>query len=210
MAFIEQSNNTKILLASIYNNCSTNENINEALNKILQVAGNNQLIIGGDFNAHHQLWSQNSTNQDNAGKTIAKWLQDQAILNNLEVIPTLEPTFYRKETGTYIDFFITNVNRILFDKKYPNFAATHESFSDHRAIEIIITTKQPTLKEKYTIINFKKTIFPHFKSILDRESEDLQVPTNQNITNEEFEPFTLKITDIIDRAVKNAVLVQEI
>ena len=210
MAFMEQSNNTKILLASIYNNSCTNKNINEALNKILQIAGNNQLIIGGDFNAHHQLWSQNITNQDNAGKTIAKWLQDQAILNNFEVIPTVEPTFYRQETGTYIDFFITNVNHILFDQNYPNFAITHESFSDHRAIEIIISTNQPTLKEKYSILNFKKTNIPHFKSILDRESQDIQIPTNQNITNEEIEAFTLKITESIDRAVKNAVPVQEI
>lgn len=98
-------NNEKVLLTTIYRppNVSINNFVAD-IEKILNKHRRHKHLIAGDFNARSELFGDSKFN--NEGKTIAHWLTNDANKFNVHLESTTQPTCWRSDTGTFIDFAI--------------------------------------------------------------------------------------------------------
>lgn len=94
-AILVKTTNNPIFIIAAYRFHNNNARLDtNDLDKILTEFENSHashLIIGGDFNAKHAHWgnTSNCTNETD----LLNW----ATINNLRIISSLEPTFYRNE-----------------------------------------------------------------------------------------------------------------
>lgn len=147
--------------------------------------------MGGDFNARNIEWNDDSCNKNGI------ILHNLCLKSNLSVLSPASPTCFRAENGSFIDFFITNNTEHLHLSKVTNIP----SFSDHTAIHInIINVHTNTISLTHRkIFNFAR-IKPLNKFITEK-FEDLNIPNNHNISNDEIDDITAKFESIFIEAV---------
>uniref|UniRef100_A0A1B0DHH3 Endonuclease/exonuclease/phosphatase domain-containing protein n=1 Tax=Phlebotomus papatasi TaxID=29031 RepID=A0A1B0DHH3_PHLPP len=98
--------------------------------------GGRNILVGGDFNAHAELWGSNTTNS--RGRSVQGWIEE----NGLIVLNDGRPTRIAcpPNTSSAIDITLATPNSSMFW----NWALLDESFgSDH--IPIITTFRNPRL-----------------------------------------------------------------
>jgi hypothetical protein len=151
----------------------------EDYSKYFKTLGN-RFLAGGDFNAKHQFWGSRITRSE--GRQMLAAIQE----NNMGLLTTGEPTYWpadRRRVPDLLDFCVTKG----IDTKLCTIKSSFELAADHSSIivtlnsEIILTTKNPTLTNKYT--NWQT-----FRHLLD-ERLNLNIP--------------LKTAEDIDIAVEN-------
>lgn len=120
LAKLKLINNKTLIIASIYkppseiiNRKQTLIKINPyELNEIFKIDKNATYLIGGDFNAKHTLWN-NNTNCTN-GKIISEWYETHKNIHNISIYTSQNPTCMRSIEGSHIDFgLISNELNIL-------------------------------------------------------------------------------------------------
>lgn len=147
------NNNQNFTFTSIYIPPNTNNNvIKKHLEKLLNKYDNvNNVIIGGDINAHHYMWN-NFNKIDERGSIIAD------IINNskFHLLNDGNPTFFQLHNNNYTSAIdITLIKTNIIDKIEWN--TVHESLgSDHFPIIIKINNPDGDLQKNKNIINYKK------------------------------------------------------
>lgn len=183
--------NTKIIVAAIYKRPQNTLDTND-LETVMNL--NRQVIIGGDMNAHHQLWNCKRTNRD--GRSI-----HDMIFRNLQtykIIYPEEPTYYPsddKKSPSTIDFFITkNIHTRQLAR------TISETDSDHNPVytKIYETPERYTERSYIVKYNYKKADWTQFK---DDVSNQLDL-TQTILTRCEIDQEVRKLTELIQHSIK--------
>lgn len=140
---------------------------------------NDQFMIFGDFNAHHQSW--NCHNMNTSGKSLYELHQNSGFI----IYNTNEHTHYPHSgrTPSTIDLLLSN-SGMNFDLR-----THHDHFmSDHAPI--ICSTGSDVHHTQQKIFDYSKANWGQYRRIINEKIHELPVP---NITNEidiAFEQFT--------------------
>ncbi len=149
IAIRKNNQNTLMDIFSVYvpNGSSLEE---EEFSKLIQGRSEN-LIIGGDFNAHHGRWETTCSNPNQSGRAIARLLDED---NNLELVtPTNLGTRQNPTTLTFSTIDLTLMS--------PHLALTSDTTtvphlsSDHLSIHIKIRTEPMISTARPPTWNFK-------------------------------------------------------
>lgn len=186
---IPLENNEDILLISLYNQCAASRaDIRHDLDLLNAFCQNyTQFIIGGDFNARHQLWMDTlSTPQ---GVAISDWLCDNSHDHSFEIVSQPIPTFPR--TPSTLDFFMCSPHLICRIPTLTNFFCTAiVSDSDHLAVKLNLRLRTnfnilATPQQEY--INYAKINWRVFQNSLTEKLQNCTPCTSANLTNEDID-----------------------
>lgn len=201
---LQLENQKKILIASIYVTPTQNTLNTNKLSQIIKLAKKNtEIIIGGDFNAHHPLWKNLNTN--NNGSNLYNWYTN----NNLQITlkSTLYPTRYTHMLEAYIDLFLISPSiNISFSPGYSNYLQTFPFESDHAAIKLSISldgklsTEPPT-----TIHNFKNTNGKEFNTKLNTGIFNINIPENRNMNAHEIDQSIESLSNLFIDTIETTV-----
>lgn len=148
-------------------------------------------LIGGDFNARSPNWNDSVYNRN------GNLLQSLLTQSNFRISPSPFPTCYRAEEGSFIDFFVhRNVERLVLSS-----ASNLPSFSDHNAVRIAINNvaSNAISKDKRKIFNF--TRIKPLNSFIGERLDELALPYNRNVCNDEIDEYASKVELIFKEAI---------
>jgi hypothetical protein len=204
---IPLSNGKNLIVVAVYiAKCMQNTiDIND-LNLILNLKNNDtEIIIGGDFNAHHPFWQSNITSPN--GRAIYNWYMDVFSIHAISLNSTLFPTRHCYESNAYLDlFFVSNSININYQPGYSNFLKTIPFESDHHAVVLPISLEantilmEPIMIKNYAITNWKK-----FNKKIDDSIQNLQIPEDRNISNLEIDIHLTELTDLLQNTIETEV-----
>ena len=124
----------------------------------INLTANEQVIIAGDFNAHHTQWS--AITNDRNGKYLAQFIEN----HDLALTNVKTNTFTKGLYSTLIDLTIIPTSLLLSTTSYVK-SSTHGS--DHFPI-ITQVNSASHLEPEYTeTYNFNKANFQSYKHLLD-------------------------------------------
>lgn len=175
---------SRVVLCSIY---VKNENLYvlEKLKELIDFCknGNLQLIVGGDFNAHHYIWGSEEANK--RGDDIMNFIGlSELYIHNFGS----EPTFRRTNCATVIDLTLSTQ---FISHKIKNWKVKSEfTGSDHRYINYnLIVDEEITLKKRCP----RKTDWGKYERVIEKLSD---FPTNFENLND-FDEKTRLFSEIL-------------
>ena len=161
----------KLFIASTYiePNDDANGTINAITSFLSDTKGSLQLV-GGDFNASHQLWNCEISNE--RGNTIADMIHaNNMAVCNIGNTPTFEAVRHQNHCSSIVDITLASENLIAcVDDWTVNLDAC--SSSDHNAIEFKISmdaNPTPTTRTTTYLFNNKTAKWHEFREALRRE-----------------------------------------
>lgn len=189
----------KIHIFSAYNK-SGRVNYSADLNTIMQLVGNNPIVLGGDLNSRDPEFGDKYTNT--SGRRLYQWLTNEGLKYNVSQVPTYRPT----REDSYLDFFlVSNSLNIEFDKLHPYFLKTIDYESDHKAVEIILTDQAISRSQPIVLNDFSNTNLLKFHQIINQKVEENQLNPNRNLSNDEITEAAIDISKILEEAMEKAV-----
>lgn len=191
--------NKQINIAAIYNSTGRN-NIKNDINTICSYFNSGETIIGGDYNAKNTAWGD--VKQNESGKSLKEWLDNDGYLNNMVHLPTFKPT----REDSFLDFFlISNRLSIKYSNKHPLYLKILPSFSDHAAVELEVINQKMANQEKQTRLDFRNTDIPKYQRIITNGIRQLNLVDDRNLNNEEIINASTQLTNVIKIAIDSAV-----
>lgn len=195
---IPLSGNQNLLVASIYNPQCPPTTLIDSLDSLLALAGNSSIIIGGDFNAKHTLWGNDSASTNSSGISLYNWLMDNAFASRLSLHPTSLPTHHTNTSHTYIDFFLTSNHVNVTYQPHSHGLLTLPYDSDHDAVEIVCSlASPPLLQEPITIPDFGRADWNKFSSLVSSQLDEIHIPENVCLTGSEIDTIIGQITSTL-------------
>lgn len=191
-----------ICVISVYRSVTRNTPVSHDLIKIKNVCTNNnwELVIGGDFNAKHQLW--HNTTICSAGRALAQWFINESVNHNLSMYCPTQYTYTNGRQTTIIDLFVTSSSINVTSTN----AHVIDYDSDHRAIHInVLLTSRPLRNNPPTFLNYKAVNWDSFKTQLNRRVAHINIPDDNNlpsaVIDEKLQQITCAIQSTIDTIV---------
>jgi exonuclease III/ribonuclease HI len=209
VAGLLKTNMQKILLMSVYipwNSHRTKEENDAALVQRLQAAttawetakekwgADTQLLVGGDFNRHDQLWGGDSvahSQRQGEGTPILEWMCDHGVRS---MLPRGTKTFQAGPTESTIDLVLASGG--LTERFLKCHIHEVDHGSDHRAI-VSIFNDQKAQEDELPNINFRKTDWDAVRS-------DLMEQNNHTTTIRTAEELEAQ-TELIIPRVRDAI-----
>lgn len=203
-ACLIRSNNKSFLIVAVYRFTNRLPLDVSDLDTVVNAAlawNNCSLIMGGDFNARHELWFNNS--RCASGTNLNEWLTHNGRVSGVKIAHTLQPTFYRGTYSSFLDFFLIDETLII-----PSNTTTHNCLnildypSDHRAVELFISIdnelhRAPPIK----IPIYSKTNWRTFNEAIEEGLVDVKVENLKNMTTVEIDTAIVKLTDVINNTM---------
>lgn len=125
-----------VIAAYRYNGSRTSidtEDLDKMITKF-RLSNASQLVIGGDLNARHMNWGNNTN--CSSGLKLDHWIQN---LQDFKLLQTEEPTYYRLDYSSFLDVFIvSNSLNVIYPVQHPNKLDILDYPSDHRAVHLKI------------------------------------------------------------------------
>lgn len=199
---IKTIDGSKLVIISIYKPPKNRIDVSE-LTKLNKLEPNAKIIIAGDFNAHNLLW--NSYKTCITGKQIENWYNDHKVALNIQLYSTENPTCFRSDEPSNIDFALISDNIKVNNSTNSNKVPTVTSFSDHAAIVYCINSNKIVANKKSTIKNFDKTNWQLFNAFIDLKISELNVPVNHNMNINSIDHTAKKLEEIFSEAVSKFV-----
>ena len=200
---IALENNENILLISLYNQCSASQSdIKHDLDLLNAFCQNyTHFIIGGDFNARHQLWMDSINSPQ--GIAISDWLCANSHNHSFEIVSQPIPTFPR--TPSTLDFFMCSPNLICRIPTLENFTcSTIVSDSDHLAVKLDLrlrTNFNILADSPQEYINYKKINWEVFQSSLTDKLLPYTPSSSTNLSNQDID----STIDIIENSITDTI-----
>lgn len=196
-----------ILLVSAYRHQKNSHALDtEDLEKIVAISHNcgaTHLIIGGDFNALHEMWK--NTNRNPSGIRLSQWLQSNAL--DLRLLTTKHPTFHRSNYSSRLDLFLVSPDTdVQFPPGPVDELEVLDYPSDHRAVKLRINIDSRLTKvipKKFP--NYNATDWRMFKDTLDSKLRDLNVPNHRNMSPTEIDDSIDQFTSAIRSTIAEIV-----
>lgn len=204
---IPLNNNKYLIIATVYVAKSMQNTIDTGdLNKILNLKNyDSDIIMGGDFNAHHPLWLSDNTSPN--GRALYKWYVDNFSTQSISLNSTLHPSRHCNDTHSYLDlFFVGSGITVLYPMGFSNHLKTIPFESDHDAVLLSILLNasiiqaEPMLVSNYALTNWKK-----FNKKIDDGILGMHIPNNLNINNQEIDALLLNITELLQNTIEEEV-----
>lgn len=199
-------NNNDIYVASVYN-APKNKINNTDLNLLFDSMSkpNSALIVGGDFNSLHQLWNNKNTNKN--GEQLYNWYIDKFNHYSIKQLNTLYPTHIYNGGESFLDFFfISNNINPVFEPGFGNQLKTHDSESDHKAVELIVNINgKISTVEPVTIPNYSNTDWKAFNTELEKNISNLNIPIDRNINRTEIDTIINKLNTAIEKTISKII-----
>lgn len=171
----------------------------DQLGKCFDVAGVNDFIIcGGDFNARHTSWSNDSINVN--GLRLFNWLNNYIDFYNLKFMHSLLPSRYDATSHSFIDLFIFSSNLSV----YPNNITrlnTHDYESDHRAVVLSIMAPILELKPPTFISDFSRANWKNLAQDVDSNIHIALPSVDRNLTNAEIDVAIDALNNVVTSAM---------
>lgn len=196
-----------ILLVSAYRYHKDSQAFDtDDLNKIIahyHNCGATHLIIGGDFNALHEMW--NIGNRNPSGIRLSQWLQSNTL--DLLLLKTKDPTFHRSNYSSTLDLFLVSFDTdVLFPPGPVDMLEVLDYPSDHRAVKLQVNIDSHLVKTvPKKIPNYSATDWRMFKDTLDTKLLDLKVPNHRNMTCTEIDDSIEKLTSAFQSTIAEIV-----
>lgn len=193
-------NNEWICIISIYvppYNTSSKNNIPISINAFENVMSSRlPIICGGDFNCRMIEAGDSSYNFN--GRVLANYLLN---VNLFTVFPK-QPTCYRSESGSRIDFFVLSND---FRNESPGLEQ-NSSFSDHDAIILNISFEhEGSNNELNRIYSYSYTKVKQLNKFIEEKIDDLKIPVDRNINKHELDSIATSIENIFREAIQQNV-----
>lgn len=152
---------------------------------------NKNTFFGGDTNARHTGFGDLN---DNA---YGIYLYNLSNTTNLTVFNPTTPTCYKAATGSFIDKFLTNTNLLPV-----NNIQTHETFSDHMAIQCSLPLNIPDDKiDKSQNFNYNIAPVHRINNYILTNLKRQVIPIKSNLSNDGCELLATNISNIFNDAV---------
>lgn len=152
---------------------------------------NNNTFFGGDTNARHTTFGDNSTN------FYGSVLYDILISTDLKIFNSTTPTCLKSVHGSFIDKFISNSTLYPIDN-----IGSFDCFSDHLAISCHIPLSVPNaqiFRRNIRLFNIVKT--DKINSYILKNLQRQVLPTKSNLFNDDCEQIAENIVDIFNKAI---------
>lgn len=150
-------------------------------------------MIGGYFNAQHNLWNRKSEYTN--GKKITNWFQSYGDYYNISIFASKHPTCNRSFGGSHINLgFITT-------KSLSKTLMQSEPYSDHAAL-ILKLSIEPEIAETRTIKNYRKSDWTKIRRNKGIELNTIQIQTMRNATMDEIETLIEKMMSIYNDTIE--------
>lgn len=166
------------------------------LHRFIDKAGDlDCFIIGGDFNARHTSWKNNTINAN--GNKLFKWLETYRNSLDIRLFHSTNPSRFGHNSFSYIDLFLTSASFQVLTNNRLNSLDTFAFDSDHFIVELKINLPKLEAKEPKFILNFEKA---NWKLINDYLSEVLinSMPrVDCNLSIDEIDHEIAKLNDLI-------------
>lgn len=132
-----------VTIVSVYVPCGRGEGISEDIRSLLSI--DRQVIIAGDFNAHHGYW--NCSRDCAAGRS----LYDLIISEDLNMAFPNAPTIFRSSDGNTIDFAVFKLNAGTLEAE-----SLAEMTSDHNPVKFhAMDLGSLTIRDHRRVTNWK-------------------------------------------------------
>lgn len=164
-----------------------------------------KLVIGGDLNARHQDW--HNPIRCISGSALSNWLSTNGVLQNLTLVFSSEPTFYRRNYTSHLDLYVISEEfNIVYPAATPNMLSILDYPSDHRAVELIIDLRSSPIRSQAIVIpNFSQTNWKLFNRTIDAGISQINVISNSNMTTAQIDTAVHEITSLINDTVNEVV-----
>lgn len=200
------TNNKDILVVSLYKSPSVTADMTSDLDKILNEAqqlGNCSVIIGGDFNSHHQYWGNKAC--CSSGKKLYEWLSNN--MHKVQLECTMDPTFYRGAYSSFLDIFIISVDlNINYDVCLNSKLKICDYESDHKAVVLEVNLSgQLQQKLPTTVKDYNSTNWQMFRDKITEKINTLGSYEHVNLTPSEINSEIEKLNQIITSTIESQV-----
>lgn len=165
---------------------------------LLDLSAGGPLLIGGDLNAKHPDWGGTVCN--GRGRLLRDFL---LTCPNLRLHSTDGPTRISGDSRTYIDIAMTTPDiEIMMESEG---LRTLDYESDHRAVEISLSTEEFLRCEPRTIYDYHKIDRQRFNQILTQTLPGLTLPIDRTVTPAEIDYCIDGLTNTFGRAIGESV-----
>lgn len=160
------------------------------------------VILGGDWNAHHQLWEGDARSQSNdaAGSAIIEFLYDN---DDLRLIRTKKPTY---RGNTTIDFFI--LSRSLLNEG--STIGVGPETTDHSFLIMKINRADVERLEKKEAFVYKNVYWEDFREVATQELAGIRVDKHRNLRNEEIDQLIQDVSGKVRRTMERCIRKREV
>lgn len=198
---IETVDNKKFFIVSVYRSaknrgCLDVKDLEIIIEKQRKV-NRSKLIVGGDLNALHEIWL--NIRRCPSGIALARWLDTNSALLDIKLLHSAEPTYYKGNYSSYLDVFIVSEDiDVVFPTATPNELTICDYPSDHRAVELIVSTSSVLSKAPDVQVQvLQKTNWKVFNNIIDAGINNVKVKNNENMTTQEIDIAVQDLTELI-------------
>lgn len=202
---LELDSGRKIVLCSVYHSRKLAPKISRIdLDKILAIMNGRPFIIGGDFNAKHELWS-NSKKCPN-GELLYDWYTTNFNCDDFSIEFTREPTRKGLHNSSFLDIFFVS-NRLKIHYPNPdNLLDVVDGISDHVGVKMIVDLNSKVSKKAPILSpNFGKTNWNRFNHYLNEKMSALDIPEDRNMTISELDNVSHQLNDVLKDTIENCV-----
>lgn len=198
--------NRPTYIMALYNRTGLVEFNTTDLNTLLNITNNNNIILGGDFNAKHPHWNLNSNTTNKAGTSLYDWYLNNHTNYNIKLESTDLPTYNRQDSESYLDlFFISNNLDIRYNPNNPDKLKTLDFPSDHKVVELILNNTNVQLTDPKLIYNYSNTNWLLFNSTLNNKVDNIAIPDNRNITIQEADLILEELEEAFREATERSI-----
>lgn len=166
--------------------------------RLLQLlTANVPFFLGGDFNARNVAWGDASNNR------LGLHLIDLASHDGLSLFTPTSPTCFRMSEGSYIDKYVAN--RLM--EWSTSAVCVLPSFSDHGAIAISVfcPSLELNVRNDFRLRQYGLANVVGINRFVERGIEELRMPIDSNLANEDLEHMAHKLGEIFGEAAEKFV-----
>lgn len=144
------------------------------------------VIIGGDFNAKHPSWHNQTTCVQ--GRALDNWLDQNQVQRHLKLECPCVYTYRTNNTASILDFFIISDSLDIVRDQYISNLDVLDFDSDHRAVVLVIRLTSRIVKTGQKLTpNYHNVDWSHFKNQLDTKIRLVQIPATRNMSESEID-----------------------
>lgn len=178
--------------------------LDQDMKNLLKLANKDRVIIGGDFNAKHQLWSNKPKQTNTNGINMYNWYTNNCINLKINIVHSLLPTRNQGDSHTYLDLFLVSDGiSILYDQNTPNHLKTIDFESDHCVVELKISTENKLQSVDPIIIpNYSQTNWRELRTSIDEKLDDIEIPIDRNMSPQEIDNTITELNTVMIKAIE--------
>lgn len=187
-AVLVHTSQRPICVIAAYRHATNRQHISHDLTIITDLCEQNRwdVIIGGDFNAKHPSWHNQTICTQ--GRALDSWLEQNQIQRHLKLECPCVYTFRNNYAASVLDFFIISDSLNIIRGLYNSNLDVLDYDSDHRAVVLNTHLAGRIFKKDQQFTpNYLNVDWSHFKNQLDTNIRLVEIPESRNMSAAEID-----------------------